>query len=167
MIKVRGNYAEVGNDTDPYQLTTLYFIAQDGYLGRTTLSRDNIRKSQSLRPESINSLEFGLELRMFSNRVFADFTWYDIQSTDLIYDVPVPAATGFGAFRENIGEVTNTGVEVLIGGTPVYTRDFQWEIAANFSSNTNELVSALLPLVDLHAVNEIIPSMNDIFISKG
>lgn len=152
MIKVRGNYAEVGNDTDPYQLNTLYFVAQDGYLGRTTLSRDNVRKSESLRPESINSLEFGLEFRMLRNRLFFDITWYDIESTDLIYDVPVPAATGFGAFRENIGKVTNTGVEFILGGSPVRTANFNWDLAFNFAANENKLVE-LIEDLESHTLN--------------
>lgn len=152
MIKVRGNYAEVGNDTDPYQLNTLYFVAQDGYLGRTTLSRDNVRKSESLRPESINSLEFGVEFRFLKNRAFADFTWYKIASEDLIYDVPVPAATGFGAYRENIGRMTNTGIELLVGGSPVRTKNFSWDIAVNFSKNSNEL-EELVEDLESHTLN--------------
>lgn len=152
LIKVRGNYAEVGNDTDPYQLNTLYFVAQDGYLGRTTLSRDNVRKSDNLRPESINSLEFGVEFRMLRNRLYFDLSWYNIESTDLIYDVPVPAATGFGAFRENIGKVTNTGVEFLVGGSPVRSRDFNWDLSFNFSANENELVE-LIEELESHTLN--------------
>jgi TonB-linked SusC/RagA family outer membrane protein len=139
LLKVRGNYAQVGNDTDPYQLNTLYFVAQDGYLGRTTLSRDNVRKSDDLLPERINSLEFGLEARFLNNRAFVDMSVYDIRSQDLIFDVPVPAATGFSFFRENIGEISNKGVEVLIGGTPIQTNNFTWDITANFARNTNVL----------------------------
>lgn len=152
MVKARANYAEVGNDTDPYQLNTLYFVAQDGYLGRTTLSRDNVRQNNDLRPESINSLEFGLELRMLRNRLFLDLTWYDIESTDLIYDVPVPAATGFSAFRENIGKVTNSGVEILVGGSPIRTRNFNWDLSFNFAANENELVE-LIEDLESHTLN--------------
>ena len=140
LIKVRANYAEVGNDTGPYQLNTLYFVARDGYLGRTTLSRDNVKKSESLRPETTSSFEFGLEARFLRNRAFVDFSVYNIESKDLIFDVPVPAATGFGFFRENIGLITNKGVEVLVGGTPVIAGDFRWDISANLSKNNNELV---------------------------
>ncbi len=152
LVKVRGNYAEVGNDTGPYQLNTLYFVAQDGYLGRTTLSRDRVRKTTSLRPESVQSTEFGLELRFLKNRAFVDFSYYDIASTDLIYDVPVPAATGFSSFRENIGEISNKGVEFLVGGRPVQSGDFNWEIALNFSKNKNEL-KELIEDLESHTLN--------------
>lgn len=155
LLKVRANYAQVGNDTAPYQLDSPYFVASNGYLGRTTLSRDNIRKSESLRPESINSLEFGLEARFLSNRAFVDFSVYNIKSTDLIFDVPVPSATGFSAFRENIGEVTNKGIEILIGGTPVRTSNFSWDVSMNLGKNTNELVELIddLETYTLNATN--------------
>lgn len=152
MVKLRGNYAEVGNDTDPYQLETLYFIAQNGYLGRTTLSRSSVRMNDDLRPESINSLEFGLEFRMLRNRLFFDFSWYNIESTDLIYDVPVPAATGFSRFRENIGKVTNTGIEFLIGGSPVRGPNFNWEMTFNFAANENQL-EELIEDLESHTLN--------------
>jgi hypothetical protein len=152
LIKLKGNYAEVGNDTRPYQLETLYFVAQDGYLGRTTLSRDNIRKSESLKPESIKSSEIGFELKALNNRLFADFSYYSIASTDLIFDVPVPSSTGFGAFRENVGKVTNSGVELLIGGTPVRNGDFSWNIAANYAKNTNKL-DELIDDLDSYVLN--------------
>ncbi|MCB0634522.1 MAG: TonB-dependent receptor, partial [Lewinella sp.] len=128
------------------------FVAQDGYLGRTTLSRSSVRLNDDLRPESINSLEFGLEFKMLKNRLFFDLSWYNIQSTDLIYDVPVPAATGFSAFRENIGKVTNKGVEFLLGGSPVRGPNFNWELAFNFSANKNELVE-LIEDLNSHTLN--------------
>ncbi|MFT6810028.1 MAG: TonB-linked SusC/RagA family outer membrane protein, partial [Saprospiraceae bacterium] len=143
LLKVRANYARVGSDTAPFQLDSPYFVSANGYLGRTTLSRDRIRKSESLLPESTNSLEFGIEGKFLQNRAFFDVSYYSISSTDLIFDVPVPSATGFSAFRENVGEVTNKGIEMLIGGTPVRTAGFNWDVSLNLGRNTNKLVELI------------------------
>ncbi|MCB0658111.1 MAG: SusC/RagA family TonB-linked outer membrane protein [Saprospiraceae bacterium] len=151
-LKVRGNWAEVGNDTGPYQIFNYYNVAQDGYLGRTTLSRPNVKFSDDLKPESIKSLEFGIEAKAFNNRAFLDLSWYNIQSTDLIFDVPVPASTGYSYFRENVGQVTNKGIEFLIGGTPVVSNNFSWEITANYSRNKNTL-DELLEDLDSYTLN--------------
>jgi len=140
LLKVRGSWANVGNDTDPYQLYQYYTVASDGYLGLTQLSRPSVKFNEDLKPENIASVEFGVEGSMLNNRLFFDFSYYSIKTTDQIYDVPVPAATGYSYFRENIGEITNKGVELLVGGIPVKTGDFSWEISANFSKNKNELV---------------------------
>ena len=152
LLKVRGSWANVGNDTGPYQLYPYYNVASDGYLGLTQLSRPSVKFNPDLRPENIASLEFGIEGRMFLDRVFFDIGLYQITTTDQIYDVPVPAATGYSTFRENIGEMTNKGIEVLIGGSPVRTSNFSWEISANFSRNINELVE-LTEDLDSHVLN--------------
>jgi len=152
LLKVRGSWANVGNDTSPYQLYQYYNVASDGYLGLTQLSRPNVKFNPDLKPENIASAEIGVEGRMFLNRIFFDIGLYRITTTDQIYDVPVPAATGYSYFRENIGEITNEGVEILIGGSPVRTSDFSWEISANFSRNVNELVS-LTEELESHVFN--------------
>jgi TonB-linked SusC/RagA family outer membrane protein len=152
LLKVRASWANVGNDTSPYQLNPYYNLASDGYLGLTQLSRPSVKFNPDLKPENIASLEFGLEGSMINNRLFFDFSWYDIKTTDQIYDVPVPASTGYSTFRENIGEMTNTGVELLVGGIPVQTNNFSWEISANFAQNKNEL-GELIEDLESHQLN--------------
>ncbi|MGM0529094.1 MAG: SusC/RagA family TonB-linked outer membrane protein [Bacteroidota bacterium] len=140
LLKVRGSWANVGNDTGPYQIYTYYNVASDGYLGLTQLSRPSIKFNENLKPENINSIEFGIEGRMFLDRIFFDIGLYQIRTTDQIYDVPVPAATGYSYFRENIGETSNKGIEILLGVSPVRTSNFSWDVSLNFSRNVNTLV---------------------------
>ncbi|MCU4177695.1 SusC/RagA family TonB-linked outer membrane protein [Carboxylicivirga sp. N1Y90] len=143
MAKVRMSWAQVGNDTDPYQLYEYYNLAQEGYLGRTVVTRPSVRFNEDLRSESITSTEIGLEFSMLRNRLYGDFSWYNIKTEDLIFDVEVPASTGYSFFRENVGELKNSGIEFMIGGTPVKTGRFSWDIALNYAKNKNELVSLI------------------------
>ena len=143
LAKFRVSWAQVGNDTDPYQLDEFYLLAQEGYLDRTVLSRPTARPNENLKPETVTSFELGIELSALNNRIYGDFSWYDIKSEDLIFDVPVPASTGYETFRENVGELTNTGVELMIGGTPVKNNNFSWDISFNYGQNKNELASLI------------------------
>ncbi len=143
LLKLRGSVAQVGNDTDPQQIVNLFSVAANGYLGNVQINRPNIRFSESLRPEDITTSEVGLEFRMFGNRFYGDFSYYDITTKDLIFDVPVDPGTGFSAFRENIGELNNKGFEILLGGTPIRTENFTWDISANIAKNENKLVSLI------------------------
>ena len=143
LFKIRGSVAEVGNDTDPYQLYQTFSVPGQGYLGLTTLSAPSVRLNPDLKPETVTSSEFGLELSMLKNRLNLDLSVYDMTTTDLIFNVPVPAATGYQFFKENVGEVTNKGIELLIGGTPVSTGDFTWETSIFMSKNKNELVELI------------------------
>ncbi|MBL7472392.1 SusC/RagA family TonB-linked outer membrane protein [Robertkochia sediminum] len=142
-MKFRASWAQVGNDTGVYQLNETYSLAANGYLGLTQISRPSVRANENLRPEEVTSIEFGVEFSMFSNRLFLDASYYSISSKDLIFDVPVPQSTGYSAFRENVGELTNKGFELLVGGTPIQSDNFTWEISANIAKNENELVSLI------------------------
>ncbi|MCT4648198.1 MAG: TonB-dependent receptor, partial [Carboxylicivirga sp.] len=143
MAKFRVSWAQVGNDTGVYQLNEYYNLAQDGYLGRTVVTRPSVRFNPDLKPESISSTEVGLEWSIFNNRLYGDFSWYNIKTEDLIFDVDVPASTGYSKFRENVGELKNSGIELMLGGTPVKTVDFSWDVSFNYSKNNNELVSLI------------------------
>lgn len=137
--KVRASWAKVGNDTDPFQLTNTYNLDQNGYLGRTTLSKPDTRFDPNIAPEQVSTVEFGLEWKMFNNRLFGDFTYYDITSEDLIWAVPVSQSTGYSFFNTNVGKISNKGVEILVGGVPLRTAGFTWEISANIAHNKNTL----------------------------
>ena len=141
LIKLRASIAQVGNDTDPYQLYQTFSVPGQGFLGLTTLSSPNVRLNPDLKPETVTSSEFGLELSMLNNRVSLDLSVYDMTTTDLIFNVPVPAATGYSYFKENIGEVTNKGVELAINATPVKNENFSWNTSIFYSKNKNKLVS--------------------------
>ena len=139
LFKVRGSWAQVGNDTSPYQLEDSYVLQQEGYLGLTTLSRPSVKMNPDLKPETTTSTEIGMEMSMFNHRLYGNFSWYDIESEDLIMNVPVPASTGYSYFRENVGLMKNTGIEFMIGGTPLLMNDFRWDVSFNFSKNKNTL----------------------------
>ena len=143
MFKLRGSIANVGNDTDPYQLVQTFSVPGAGYLGLTTLSAPSTRLNPDLKPENVQSTEFGLELAMFNNKVNLDLAVYNIKTTDLIFRVPVPAATGYNFFLENVGEVTNKGVEVSLGFPVWETADFSWNSSLFYSANENKLVSLI------------------------
>ena len=146
LVKVRASLAEVGNDTDPYQLAQTYNVPGQGYLGLTTLSNSPVKLNLDLRPETVTSTEFGIELSMLSNKLTLDVTVYDMETKDLIFDVPVPASTGFLFNRSNIGLVTNKGLEIGLGATLMETNNLSWNTSLFYSANENkveELVDGL------------------------
>jgi hypothetical protein len=142
--KVRFSWAQVGNDTDAYLLDNSFNLrgSTASYLGLTILTRPGTFY-EPIRPEQATSIEGGLELSLLNNAMYVDFSVYSIASRDLIMVIPVPAATGYSSFHTNVGEITNKGVEFLIGGYPVRNQDFTWDISLNLARNTNELVELI------------------------
>ncbi len=143
LFKLRVGWAKVGADTKPYQIDLTYNLQQNGYLGLTTLSRPDVRMNANLKPEQTTSLEFGFEFSMFRNRLYGNFSYYKIESKDLIFDVPVPAATGYSYYRENVGLMINEGAEFQIGALPVKASVFLWDISLNFAKNSNRMLELI------------------------
>jgi TonB-linked SusC/RagA family outer membrane protein len=154
MLKLRASWAEVGNDTDVYQLYQTFSVPQQGYLGLTVLEGPSVKLNPDLKPESVKSTEFGVEFNMFKNRLYGDFSIYEIVTNDMIFNVPVPFSTGYSFFKENVGEVKNNGFELMIGGVPVKTENFRWDISANMSRNNNKLVE-LIDGLDYTVLNSL------------
>ena len=166
LIKIRASVAQVGNDTDPYQLNQTFSVPGAGYLGLTELQSPRVKLNSDLKPETVTSSEFGLELSMLDNKLTLDVSLYNMSTEDLIYDVPVPAATGFQFERSNIGEVTNEGVEIALGATLVESSDFSWNTSLFYSKNENK-VEELIDGLDSFVYNTSTDGNLSISATKG
>ncbi|WPP49263.1 SusC/RagA family TonB-linked outer membrane protein [Catalinimonas niigatensis] len=138
--KIRAGWAQVGNDTDPYRLATIY-RSENNYGDNPAFSVPNRLNNADLRPEITTSYEIGLDLRFFQGRLGMDVTYYDNQSTDQILPLDVSATSGFADAIVNAGLVTNKGWEVMLTGTPVETASgFRWDVSVNWAKNENRVV---------------------------
>lgn len=154
--KIRGGWAQVGNDTDPYNTVLTYtnMLTSDNlpyHFGTNALyTLPNVLKNTDLKPEKTTSIELGADVRLLRNRLSVDFTYYNKKSEDLILDVAISGASGFGRKYVNAGEMSNKGIELMVTGTPIkMENNFQWDISVNYSKNVNEVVK-LYPGVDVY-----------------
>ena len=153
-LKVRAGWSEVGNDTDPYQLQPVYLInnvlvtnpsptAELPFTpaGGTTVpgaTLEDTERDPNLKPERTREFEAGVEARLFSDRVKLDLTVYDRESRDQIAGVSLPEESGFSFFFTNFGLVSNKGIEIGLGLTPIRTQNgFNWDIYGTFTHNRN------------------------------
>jgi TonB-linked SusC/RagA family outer membrane protein len=131
--KVRGSFAEVGNDTSPYQLQRTASLAAGGLGGYLSLS--TTLPNENLLPETTQSIEIGADMRFLDNRIGLDFTYYRTNSFNQLFTVALPVGSGASQFFTNGGNVQNTGVETVLTLTPVRKSDFNWDISMNFARN--------------------------------
>ncbi|WP_439131767.1 SusC/RagA family TonB-linked outer membrane protein [Polaribacter sp.] len=132
--KLRASVAQVGNDTNPYQ-TSGAFVSQTPFNGQPTFSNQDFIPNANLKPESTTSYEFGADVRFFKDRLNIDFTYYNNTTKDQIISLPIPISSGYNQQVVNGGEVNTTGVEIILGGTPIRTENFTWNTTFNFASN--------------------------------
>lgn len=138
--KFRASWAQVGGDTDPYRLALTYGLGQ-GHLGQPSA---NIQQSSIpnplLKPLTSTEIELGFDMRFINNRFGVDFTWYSQKTTDDILNASIASSSGFGATTVNIGEITNTGVELLLTANAIKRSNFSWDVGINLALNDSEVV---------------------------
>ncbi|MCM0668731.1 SusC/RagA family TonB-linked outer membrane protein [Flavobacterium tyrosinilyticum] len=139
-LKLRANYAVVGNDP---AAGLLGWKINNGLIGGNLMFANNSTfvDFKNLRSEKLKSWEFGVEAAMFKNRLSFDVSVYQSNTTDQIFNVPQSTSTGFATSQINAGEMQNKGIEVSLFGSPVKTKDFEWQVGVNWSRNRNEVVS--------------------------
>lgn len=148
-LKLRTSWAQVGGDTDPYRLRLAYSVQNPFTLGTTSLPVADVKKAQdgsyavpnaTLRPYVNTSYEAGLEARFFDSRLAIDFSWYTRKTKDDIVQTTISNASGYNTAFINVGKVSNKGVELMITGTPVRSKNFSWDIIPNFAYNKSEVI---------------------------
>ncbi len=139
MLKFRVGWAQVGNDTGPYRLNATYSDA--GQWGDATrLNKPSGLLAPNLKPEQATSLEYGIDLRMFSNRIRFEGTYYTLDNVNQIFGVPLAASTGFSGVQINAGLIQSQGWEILLGGTPISNANWRWDIDFNFTKNETRVM---------------------------
>ncbi len=132
-LKLRGAYAEVGNDTDPYALSNVYNTAV-AWGSIQAKSESNRLSNADLKPERTASFETGIDMRFLDGRIGLDFTYFDNRTRNQIIPIELDIATGYASRIINAGQIQNKGIEVVLSGNPVRSANgFNWNFMANFT----------------------------------
>lgn len=134
--KLRLSAAQVGKDTDPYQLYNTYaYKFENGIL---IPNKSNVKMNDQLKPEISSSYEAGLDMKFLNNRLGFDFTYYSSRTKNQIMKVPA-AAPWSGGKWVNAGLITNKGFELMIYATPIQAKDFTFDLNVNLAKNVSNV----------------------------
>jgi TonB-linked SusC/RagA family outer membrane protein len=138
--KIRLGAAQVGNDTEAYNLyNTLIF--QQPWGNNYTLANSSSLKNNNLKPESITTYEIGTDIKLLNNRLNLDFTFYDTRAENQIINVPLTSSTSYSSRVINAGEIQNTGFEIMLSAVPIQNDNgLRWTTGINFSKNTGKVL---------------------------
>lgn len=137
--KIRGSWTRVGNDTDPYQLASVY-NSQQAFGSVPMFSLPNELPNTGLKPEETTAYEFGADLGFLNERLGFVFTHYNAVTRNQILGVQVSSTSGYTSQVLNAGEVKNWGYELLFRATPMLSDDFRWDMTVNWSRNDSEVM---------------------------
>ena len=137
--KLRGSWAKVGKDADPYVTNSYLWAVATVHNDKLGIGNNWTGGSLTLKPEIQNSYELGAELRFFNGRLIFDYTYYKTETKNQLCSPRLAQSTGYIFLTLNGGSVINEGMEFMLSGTPVETKNFSWESTLNFSFNNGKL----------------------------
>ncbi|KQS42179.1 SusC/RagA family TonB-linked outer membrane protein [Pedobacter sp. Leaf194] len=154
--KIRAAYSYTGLDADAqytnsagyYNLNGSFNNANNGNQSVYGFS-DAILKNANLKNQLTKELEIGADIRFFKNRLAFDMSYYKRNSTNQILSFSLPAESGVNSQALNAGNIQNQGIEILVTGKPIVSKDFNWNASVNFTRNRNKIIS-LVPGVDTY-----------------
>lgn len=141
-LRSRVSYAKVGNDIASYSSKPSAFIRQQvAGVPRVVLNQRAPYPGIYLQPEDNHSIEAGIEMRLFRNRLSADITFYKNNNYKQYMEVPAPRGSGYNIYYLNLGNIQNQGWEVVLTAIPVRINSFNWTSTINFATNRNKVIS--------------------------
>lgn len=146
--KIRGSYAKVAKDTNPY--ATANTLIQAGVTfdfgsilfpiaGQNAFELSGILGNPNLLPEITREYEFGAEVNLFNRRVNIDVAYYNKDTEGVIINRPLARSTGYLSTTGNFIDLNNKGIELSLGLVPIQTEDFSWNLNYTFTKNENEV----------------------------
>jgi outer membrane receptor protein involved in Fe transport len=137
-LRLRAAYGETGGQPPGlYDRFANYINTSFG--GQPGLVPSTIASNPDLKPERQKEVELGFEAGVLRDRAVLEFTYYDQKTTDLVLLVPLSGSSGFTSQRQNVGEVTNRGVEASLNTINFNNGRFSWRSRIGFAANRNEV----------------------------
>ena len=141
-LKLRVSYGTSGNNAglSRYQSLGLW-VASDNYqYGYNSGMAHDSLSNPDLGWEKQKMFNVGVDFAFFHNRFSGSVEYFNKVSDALLYEFPLPATHGITSVMMNLAKVKNNGVEVVLNGTPVQTKDFSWDVNFNFSYNADKIL---------------------------
>lgn len=171
--KLRAGWATVGQayDEEEYPTQNIFLQGSSGvggfltdgiqfpFAGRNAFSQDVILRSADLKPLNKVSWEVGLDVRLFNDRLSVDYTYFSSDVNDQIFQVPIPASSGYEAELRNAGKLRSSGHEVAMNINPVDAGDFRWDIGINYTTYTNEVLELAPGVANIYLGGFTTPSI--------
>lgn len=136
--KLRLSYGVVGNAPETYAANIIYEQGSDN--GFTWNYVPSSWGNANIRPEKKYEYEIGFESKFLNNRLGLDVSYYNNRVKDQILSTPQPSTSGVKYVLMNVGEVANEGWDISVSATPVLTKNFRWDLTANYGIYRNKVV---------------------------
>ncbi len=146
--KLRASYGEITRILDVYELATSYALSSATWNGNGLMVVPNNVPDPNLTGAKARTTEFGLDLRLFKNRLGLSGTYYIAEDLESPIDGQVSGTSGYTIIKGNFGSTKRRGIDIQFNLRPIVTKNFDWNITATFSKVLENTVVKIAPGVD-------------------
>jgi TonB-linked SusC/RagA family outer membrane protein len=140
MLKLKVSYGSQGNDAiGMYKYTDLYSVTNDGNDGISIIFGS--KGNPNITWETNGNLNLGAEFGLWQDRLSGSVDFFYRKTTDMLFSVPVAPTLGYTSYYDNIGDMANTGIEVVLNGDIVRRQNLVWSVNANLTWVKNKVLS--------------------------
>lgn len=139
-LKVKASIGQQGNDNignwayvDLYSLSASSLVQMSPSFYR--IGNENITW------ETTTNANIGVEMSLWKGRLTGNIDFYNKKTTDLLFWLSVPESAGSRGYYGNIGDIRNRGIEVVVAGDIIRTKNINWNLALNASHNSTKILS--------------------------
>jgi TonB-linked SusC/RagA family outer membrane protein len=137
-LRLRAAYGETGGQPpSAYSIFDNYAVGSRA--GKPALIPGSAAGNPELKPERQREYEGGFDAALPNNRASLEFTVYNKHSTDLVLPVPLPLSSGYSSQLQNVGALTNKGIEIGLSALLANTSWFQWNSRLNYAANKSRV----------------------------
>lgn len=145
-LKLRAGWGITGVIPGSSYLSLLRYSYNGGNYYRNGKWNKGLKAASNPNPdlkwETAREFNVGIDWSVFNDRLSGSFDYYNKKTSDMLYDYTVPSPPNlYTTTTANVGEMRNTGFELMIKGVPVQTKDWRWETQATLQHNSNKLLS--------------------------
>ncbi|MFL9485256.1 SusC/RagA family TonB-linked outer membrane protein [Chitinophagaceae bacterium LWZ2-11] len=141
LLKLRASYGETGNSLGFGNYSALPTYAYGANYTLQAGSYPSNVGNPNLTWEKNGILNIGLDFGILKNRLTGTVEYYDRKTSGLLVNVPLSLTSGFTTTLQNVGNISNKGIELTLGGKPIMTKNFIWDIVGTFTHNTNRVTA--------------------------
>lgn len=146
--KIRGSFGIVGSYPDLYAANNSYLqntlsVQQKGGSSVLYTYINSAYGNDKIRAEQKHEFEFGLETKLFNNRVGFDLSYYNAKIQDMILQMTIPSTSGAKSVLANVGDMRNQGLELALNFSPIQSKDgnhLNWDATLNLAKNVNKVI---------------------------
>lgn len=140
-LKLRASYGTTGNNASVGDYETM-FLANKLYYSSFGKGFGPDMVNELLSWEKTSEVNLGLDFAFLKGRISGNVDWYRKDSKDLLMDRKLLLEQGSysGNMKANIGKVRNSGIEMMLKGIILQTKDLYWDVSVSYAKNKNKII---------------------------